>query len=528
MNTIVMVFFKRIWVLSALLLVLSVSIAEAQEPNFSMYHYAPVFTNPGQIGVIEDVRLMLNFRNQAIDVGESFRASSLSGFYPINVGNHRLVIGANFLNDRASEFVQTNGGVVALAYSIRTSETTELSFGLQGGYFQRKRDGSFTTDDQFVNGGFDPNAPSADGVLNETAGYPTLSGGLYYQVKDQDGREKAFIGGSLFNVLEPNISFFDSREDELPLSIKATAGYRVYQGQKLSVLPTVRLINQADNNFLNIGSRFGYELDNTEEGIKKIELGLWYNTNDLGVFSVAYEQPNLILGVSYDLPVGNDLSNVKNGIFELAVSLKLKSKKQPYVSKQRSSIPIPANTNEVENTNETEQEVVEEDSGEDENDAEETQVEEVNPPIKEEEKEPEQTEKEPADNVKDEEKGRSASIMLTPDEKMTLAKTVRFAFNTGDLNKKSKVFLDKVAVILDRRSELKVELIGHSCNVGPEKANEVLAHKRAESVKKYLTDRGIKSDRFLIKSMGELQPDKNNSTEEGRQYNRRVEFKVIN
>lgn len=504
-----MIFNKKFSALSIFALLAISFTAQAQEPNFSMYHYAPFFTNPGEIGVVQDVRLMLNYRNQSIEAGDNFRTSSLSGYYPFNIGNHRLVVGANFLNDQGSDFVQTNGGLIGVAYSIKTSATAELSFGLQGGVFQRKTDDNFTTDDQFVNGVFDPNAPSADDLNNQTKGYPTLSGGLYYQVRDADGRAKAFIGTSIFNAIEPNISFLDVTDDNLPLSIKATVGYRIYQGMKFSVMPTARLINQADNNFLNLGSRFGYELSNSEEGIKKIELGLWYNTNDLGVFSIAYEQPNLILGVSYDLPVGSDLNTAQNGIFELAVSFRLKSKKQPYISSKTTPIPLPKN--------DVLDEVTEE--------VEETKAEEVAPPVREEKEEkPVEEMKE----VKDEPRERPTSAMLTPAEKEVLRKTVRFDFNTGNLDQESRVFLDKVADILDRREDLNVELIGHSCNIGAEKVNAELSVERAENVKKYLADKGIKEDRFTIKGLGELSPAKDNSTKAGREHNRRVEFKVIN
>lgn len=175
-----------------------------------------------------------------------------------------------------------------------------------------------------MNGRFDPDTPSADNLDNQRKGYATLSAGLFYRIEDIMGKEKAFIGVAIFNANRPNISLLDNANANLPLSTKLTAGYRVYQGQKFSVLPTLRLINQADNNFLNLGSRLDYELVNNREGVKKIELGLWYNTNGLCVFSMAYEQSNLTVGVSYDVPVADKLSTGQNGIFELAVSYKLK------------------------------------------------------------------------------------------------------------------------------------------------------------------------------------------------------------
>ncbi|MEL7004102.1 MAG: PorP/SprF family type IX secretion system membrane protein, partial [Bacteroidota bacterium] len=423
------------------------------------------------------------------------------------------------LNDQASDFVQTNGGMLGVAYSIKTSSVAELSFGLQGGIFQRKTDDNFTTDDQFVDGVFDPNAPSADDLNNQTKSYSTLSGGLYYQVRDNDGRDKAFVGASVFNAMEPNVSFFDVQDDNLPLSFKATAGYRVYQGMRFSVMPTARLINQADNNFLNLGSRFGYELGNSKDGVEKIELGLWYNTNDLGVFSVAYERPNLILGISYDLPVGTEINTAQNGIFELAVSFRLKSKRQPYISKKTTSIPLPDNSND---TPEVDEEAVDDTQDEAIESKEDNEVTSPIPVVKEEESKPDE------DKVKEAAEEIDEDSTLTPEEKEVLEKTVQFDFNTGNLDEESRVFLDRVANILIRRKGLNVELIGHSCDLGPEHINANLSIERAESVKKYLIDKGISENRFTVKGLGESEPMKDNGTEAGRQDNRRVEFKVLN
>lgn len=296
----------------------------AQEPNFSMYQYAPIFTNPGEIGAVEDVQVMLNYRSQSVDVGENFSSSALSVFYPFALGNHRLVVAGNFLNDKASNFLSTNSGILGVAYSVSLTEKSSLSLGIQAGLFQRKIDGDFTTDDQFVSGVFDPSTISGDAVINQYTSYPSLSTGIHYTMLDDNGDQLGFVGFSLFNAIEPDVSFVESAEDKLPSSFKATAGYKAYQGLKFSAMPTMRWVNQAGNNFFNLGSIFGYELASAEEGAKKINLGLWYNTNELGVFSIAYEQPNITVGISYDTPFGADLNTGQNGIFELAVAYKLK------------------------------------------------------------------------------------------------------------------------------------------------------------------------------------------------------------
>ena len=513
-NTKLMTFMKNIMLIMTILMVISTK-ARAQEPNFSMYHYTPFFTNPGQLGVVEDVRLMLNFRNQSTEAGENFRASAISGYYPIHIGEHQLVIGAGFLNDKAADFVVTNGGLLGLAYSIRMSSNTQLSLGMQGGFFQRSIDADFTTDDQFDNGVFNPNITSGDAVLNQTKSYPTLSGGIYYDVDDNDGREKAFIGVALFNAVEPNVSFVDATDDKFPLSYKATAGYRIFQGQKLSITPTMRWVSQAGNSFANIGSRFGYQLNAADDGVSKIELGTWFNTNDLAVFSLAYETPGVILAASYDLPVSNELNAAKNGIFELGVSLRLKKKSRRVIHETSAVEPVNEEVEEPQEMAEVEAQDIEEPEEEVHEAAEEAEEKTVEP-----EPEPEDTEELPVQPVAKE------AEPLTLEEKQVLAKTVMFELNSDNLDAESKSFLDEVARILSDKAQYNIKLTGHTCNLGEEEINIGLSEDRAKIVARYLVQNGVSSDRIEARGAGESNPVATNDTEAGRRQNRRVEFEV--
>lgn len=498
-----MVFSKKSLVISVLTLVFSTLKVYAQEPNFSLYQYAPFFTNPGSIGVIEDTRLMLNYRNQSLEAGSNFKTSSLSGYYPIYLGNHRLVVAGNFLNDQVSDFVKTNGGLLGVAYSIRLTASSELSFGIQGGYFQRKIDGDFITDDQFVDGVFDPNAVSGDAIFNQNKNYPTLSTGLYYLLMDNQGREKAFLGGSIFNATKPNVSFLDSGDDNLPVSLKATAGYRVYQGYKLSVLPTARWVNQSSNNFFNIGSRFGYELTNSEKENKKIELGLWYNSNDLGVFSIAYEQSDLTIGVSYDLPVGSDLSITQNGIFELAISLRIKKKSQPYVAKQVVTVPVEPMPKE----GSYQEEAIEKDQQ----------------PLVEEEK---KITPEPINEKKE------VDIEAFNRKFSHRDYLIRFEHNSGSevISDNQEKVINEVTHLLLDNPDLNVLIVGHASSVGGIDVNQKISEKRAEEIARVLISKRIASSRITTVGRGESEPIEDNSTEYGASENRRVQviFRVGN
>jgi hypothetical protein len=111
--------------------------------------------------------------------------------------------------------------------------------------------------------------------------------------------------------------FFLSCQHRKPLPLSDTL---------FGTVPTARWVNQAGTHFFNLGSRFGYELTNSANKPMMLEVGLWYNTNDFGVFSMAFEQQNYTVGVSYDFALSDDLATSQNGIFELAVSYRIQKK----------------------------------------------------------------------------------------------------------------------------------------------------------------------------------------------------------
>jgi outer membrane protein OmpA-like peptidoglycan-associated protein len=79
-------------------------------------------------------------------------------------------------------------------------------------------------------------------------------------------------------------------------------------------------------------------------------------------------------------------------------------------------------------------------------------------------------------------------------------------------------------VLLQSSPELKVEVCGHTDNVGPAASNQKLSEARARSVVAAPAGKGIASDRLTAKGYGQTSPVADNRTEEGRAKNRRVEL----
>ncbi|MDB5988489.1 MAG: OmpA family protein, partial [Nevskia sp.] len=103
---------------------------------------------------------------------------------------------------------------------------------------------------------------------------------------------------------------------------------------------------------------------------------------------------------------------------------------------------------------------------------------------------------------------------------------VNFEFNKDNLTVNAKSILDGVADALKARTDIKVEIDGHTDSKGSDAYNQKLSERRAASVKRYLLSRGIDAGRMSSKGFGESKPIADNNTDEGREINRRVELTV--
>ena len=86
--------------------------------------------------------------------------------------------------------------------------------------------------------------------------------------------------------------------------------------------------------------------------------------------------------------------------------------------------------------------------------------------------------------------------------------------------------LDRLAQILEENPSIKIELQGHTDNVGNKVALQELSENRVMAVRTYLVNKGVKKDRITGKGFGPNKPIAPNDTEENRQRNRRVEFQI--
>ncbi len=115
---------------------------------------------------------------------------------------------------------------------------------------------------------------------------------------------------------------------------------------------------------------------------------------------------------------------------------------------------------------------------------------------------------------------------LEPNATIVL-KNIFFDINRFDLKSESQVELDKLVQLMKDNATLKIQINGHTDNVGKAPDNLLLSENRAKEVVKYLREKGIQPERLSSKGFGATQPLAENTSEDGRAKNRRTELKVV-
>lgn len=126
------------------------------------------------------------------------------------------------------------------------------------------------------------------------------------------------------------------------------------------------------------------------------------------------------------------------------------------------------------------------------------------------------------------------SVYLTPIDNVDVIvaepivlNNVFFESGSAKLLSKSDYELNQLFELLNKNAQVKIEIRGHTDNVGTEADNQILSEQRAKAIFNYLSNLGINENRMVFKGFGESSPVADNDTEEGRQKNRRTEFIIL-
>ena len=121
------------------------------------------------------------------------------------------------------------------------------------------------------------------------------------------------------------------------------------------------------------------------------------------------------------------------------------------------------------------------------------------------------------------------NIYLSPlkVDQVAILNSVFFKKKSAELDPDAYPELNRFAEFLKMNKKIVIELSGHTDNRGDAKENLKLSEDRANAVMNYLSEKGIKADRIIVKGYGQTHPIGFNSDKEGRERNNRIEFKIL-
>lgn len=122
--------------------------------------------------------------------------------------------------------------------------------------------------------------------------------------------------------------------------------------------------------------------------------------------------------------------------------------------------------------------------------------------------------------------GTGVEVVRTDDNqlKLEVPSDISFAVNSAAIEPRLRPVLDAFAGGLGSEPQMRVRVVGHTDNTGSDAINDPLSLRRAESVRDYLSDRGVATSRIEVSGRGSREPVATNDTPEGRAKNRRVEI----
>jgi outer membrane protein OmpA-like peptidoglycan-associated protein len=123
---------------------------------------------------------------------------------------------------------------------------------------------------------------------------------------------------------------------------------------------------------------------------------------------------------------------------------------------------------------------------------------------------------------------KTVNLAVAPNKKGQVIRINNLFFDLAkyNLRNESKSELNRLVKLLKTNADMKIEVIGHTDSQGNKASNQKLSENRAKSVLNYLVENGISSSRITSKGKGSTAPTESNDTEQGRQVNRRVDFKI--
>ena len=543
---------KNTFLLLVVLFILGFQYTSAQQlPMYSQFFWNDFVINPAYTGVTNSPRVQLGYRNQWGGFDGAPSTYTLGGHTLLK--NQQMGLGGILFMDDAGGAVSQMGLMLNYNYILKLNDKSNLSMAVSGILNQYSYDGSGIEN-------IDPD-PSLSGSVKQMS--PDMSFGLLYSLND-----KLRVGFGVNQLIQSRLSKLDD------LNSLALGENRLIRHYNLTTSYSFKLSESFDLDpyFLMRSTFIAPSL---------IELGAKGTFNDLLFFGLSYRHSesaiamlginvkNTVLAYSYDYNI-SDITGYSKGSHEVLLAYQFNKPEPPKETKKEVNpdrdgdgildkddlCPDTPGLKEYKGCPDTDEDGLfdaiddcPELAGPKENNGcpypdtdgdglldNEDECPNIAGPLENKGCPYEDTD---GDGLLDKEdecpktagpiENKGCPIIEKKEQEVlnTAFSNLEFETNLDVIKSGSKPALTELANTLKKKPDWKLKLSGHTDNVGDDDANLILSKKRAESVKRFLAEKGIDAGRIETQFFGESKPIDDNTTTAGRQKNRRVEFKII-
>lgn len=303
----------RILIAVILCSVFASNISNGQSMHFSQFYNAPLLLNPANTGLMPeyDYRIGANYRNQWAVLPVPYTTESVYG--DLKIGGNRgdshpnwLGIGGAIFNDKAGSgsltLLQLQGNI---AYHLRISEHSMLSFGGSGAYVQRTVNyDALSFDAQWDGFTFNSNLPNGEKVGILKTNYTTVAAGFNLAFFPNEA-VYVKLGGSVSNINQPIETFYNT-SNQVALRPIGNLDILVRTGPDLILNPSVYYTEQGGAAEIVVGSLTRTRLGTGRDAkSSELLLGLFYRVNDALIGAAGYQFGGLQFMASYDLTMSS-------------------------------------------------------------------------------------------------------------------------------------------------------------------------------------------------------------------------------
>jgi type IX secretion system PorP/SprF family membrane protein len=306
------------------LVLATVLISRAQDPNFSQFFASPLTLNPALTGKFDgDFRVAGNYRNQWPSINNAFTTYTAS--FDMGIMKNRIPefdqfgVGVMAFSDKAASGVlQNNFAGLSLSYHKALDENgfNQLGVGFQGTYANKRLD-VYRKDvyflDQLTANGFTGVTSEIFQNENLSVNYFDVNAGVLYN-GTTNGSNNIYVGASMYHINRPKESFLGGTYYLQP-RLTLQAGGMLPQGEYNAIHFSAIHSRQANAVNTVLGGAYMLNLNGDTDNPSNLYVGSWMRFGDALIPYVGLEFNSLHIGASYDVNLSGlkPASNMRGG-----------------------------------------------------------------------------------------------------------------------------------------------------------------------------------------------------------------------